>query len=178
MLPAEGDVELDLGPEEAAEELVARMLEYRRYKAAGQDLARRFEEERPHLYRSAPLPQRLRQVSIDAADPVYDPDLLGAALGDLLRIPPRLDTSHIRPTVSIERRLEVLRELLGSRTRVDFDQSFGTEDRLTQAVTIFALLELHKTGEATWNQRQAFGPIEIVAGESPGSAREREATPA
>jgi len=178
MLPADGDVELDLGPEEAAEELVARMLEYRRYKSAGQELARRFEAERPHLYRSAPLPLRLRQVSIDAADPVYDPDLLGAALGDLLRIPPRLDTSHIRPTVSIERRLEVLRDLLGSRARVDFDESFGAEDRLTQAVTIFALLELHKTGEATWNQRQTFGPIEIIAGEGGGTLRDREATPA
>jgi segregation and condensation protein A len=178
MLPDDGEAELDLGPEEAAEELVARMLEYRRYKAAGQELARRFEAERPHLYRSAPLPRRLRQVSIDAADPVYDPDLLGAALGDLLRIPPRLDTSHIRPTVSIERRLEVLRDLLGSRTRVDFDDSFGGEDRLTQAVTIFALLELHKTGEATWNQRETFGPIEIVAGDAGGTARDLEATPA
>jgi segregation and condensation protein A len=178
MLPDEDDAELDLGPEEAAEELLARMLEYRRYKAAGEDLAERFEAERPNLYRSAPLPRRLRQVSVEAARPVYDPDLLGAALGDLLRTPPRLDTSHIRPTVSIERRLEVLRDLLGSRTRLDFDDSFGTEDRLTQAVTIFALLELHKTGEATWNQRQALGPIEIVAGEAVGPARDRGSMPA
>jgi segregation and condensation protein A len=109
---------------------------------------------------------------------VYEADLLGVALGNLLRIPPRLDTSHIRPTVSIERRLEVLRDLLGSRARVDFDESFGAEDRLTQAVTIFALLELHKKGEATWNQRQTFGPIEILAGEDGGSVGLREASPA
>ena len=31
-------------------------------------------------------------------------------------------------------------------------------------MTIFALLEMHKKGEATWSQRQTFGPIEIVAG--------------
>ncbi len=164
MLPSEEEVELDLGPEEAAEELLARMLEYRRYKTAGAELAARFEVERPYLYRSAPLPQSLRRVSVEAARAVYDPDQLGAALGGLLRIPPRLDTSHIRPTVSLEWRLEVLRDLLGSRSRVDFDESFGAEDRLTQAVTIFALLEMHKKGEATWNQGQAFGPIEIVAG--------------
>jgi segregation and condensation protein A len=167
MLPSEEEVELDLGPEEAAEELLARMLEYRRYKTAGAELAARFESERPYLYRSAPLPQRLRRVSVEAARAVYDPDELGAALGGLLRVPPRLDTSHIRPTVSLERRLEVLRDLLGSRSRVDFDESFGGEDRLTQAVTIFALLELHKKGEATWNQGQAFGPIEIVPGGGP-----------
>jgi chromatin segregation and condensation protein Rec8/ScpA/Scc1 (kleisin family) len=30
-------------------------------------------------------------------------------------------------------------------------------------VTLFALLELHKRGEATWNQKGTFGPIEIEA---------------
>jgi segregation and condensation protein A len=109
MLPAEDEIELDLGPEEAAEELLARMLEYRRYKTAGADLAARLERERPYLYRSAPLPQRLRRVSVEAARAVYDPDSLGAALGGLLRTPPTLDTSHSRPTVSLERRLDVLR---------------------------------------------------------------------
>lgn len=164
MLPAAEEVEIDLGPEEAADELLARMLEYRRYKSAGADLSERFEAERPFLYRSAPLPARLRRVSVEAARPVYEPDQLGGALGGLLRVPPKLDTSHIRPTVSLERRLEVLREVLGRRRSVDFDEQFGGEDRLTQAVTIFALLEMHKKGEASWRQSQTFGPIEIVAG--------------
>jgi segregation and condensation protein A len=39
---------------------------------------------------------------------------------------------------------------------------FAREDRLTQAVTLFALLELHRRGEATWEQSEALGPIEIV----------------
>ena len=43
----------------------------------------------------------------------------------------------------------------------DFDQRFGGEDRLTQAVTLFALLELYRKGEAEWSQREAFGPIEV-----------------
>lgn len=163
MLPTEEEPELDLGPEEAADELLARMLEYRRYKSAAAELSERFEAERPYLYRSAPLPPELRRVSVDVARAVYDPARLGSALGDLLRIPPTLDTSHIRPTVSLERRLEILRDLLGSGRRVDFDEAFGGEDRLTQAVTIFALLEMHKEGEATWSQSENFGPIEILA---------------
>jgi chromatin segregation and condensation protein Rec8/ScpA/Scc1 (kleisin family) len=28
-------------------------------------------------------------------------------------------------------------------------------------VTLFALLEMHRHGEATWEQRQNFGPIRI-----------------
>ena len=173
MLPAAEEAELDLGPEEAADELLARMLEYRRYKDAGAALAQRYEAERGYLYRSAPLPLHLRRVSLEAARPAYEPDRLGAAMGDLLRTPPRLDTSHIRPTVSLERRLDVLRGLLSRATSVDFDDAFGSEDRLTQAVTIFALLEMHKKGEATWTQRGNFGPISITAGA--GAKREAAA---
>jgi segregation and condensation protein A len=32
---------------------------------------------------------------------------------------------------------------------------------MTEAVTLFALLELYKAGEADWEQPEAFGPIEI-----------------
>jgi segregation and condensation protein A len=90
--------------------------------------------------------------------------VLAAAVGDLLRTPPRPDTSHIRPTVSLERRLQVLRRLLSGRGELDFDEAFGSDDRLTQAVTLFALLEMHKRGEATWKQKETFGPIRIEAG--------------
>jgi segregation and condensation protein A len=161
LLPVE-DEQIELGPEEAAEELLARMLEYRRYRDAAEHLTALFAAERLHLYRSAPLPAPLRRVSLDAAKATYVPELLGEAIGGLLRIPPVPDTSHIRPTVSLERRLRVLRELLGTRRSFSFDEVFAREDRLTQAVTLFALLELHRRGEATWEQSEALGPIEIV----------------
>ena len=163
MLPTEEDPELDLGPEEAADELLARMLEYRRYKDAGAELAERFEQSRGYLFRVAPLPADLRRISVEAASRTYDPEALGTALGGLLRTPPAVDTSHIRPTVSLERRLEVVRDLLKASRRLDFDEAFGREDRLTQAVTIFALLEMHKRGEATWRQQDTFGPIEVLS---------------
>jgi segregation and condensation protein A len=161
LLPAAEEDEPELAPEEAADELLARMLEYRRYRDAAGYLAELFADGRRYLYRSAPLPPELRRVALDAARPSYDPEQLAAAVGDLLRTPPRPDTSHIRPTVSIERRLSALRDLLARRPAFDFDESFGAEDKLTQAVTLFALLELHKRGEATWSQQGTFGPIEI-----------------
>src|SRR5512133_665113 len=160
LLPGEEEIG-ELGPEEAVEELVARMLEYRRYRDASQMLRERFEAARGYLYRSAPLPPELRRVSVEAATATYDPEQLAAAIGDLLEVPPDPDTSHIRPTVSLERRLGVLRKLLEGRGSLDFEEAFGGEDRLTQAVTLFALLELHRKGEATWEQREAFGPIRI-----------------
>ena len=162
ILPGADEGLEEMGPEEAIEELIARLLEYRRYSAASTELVERFEAQRGYLYRSAPLPPELRRVAIDAATAVYDPEGLGAALGDLLTPPPEVDVGHIRPTVSLERRLEALRSALSSKGSVDFDEQFGGEDRLTQAVTLFALLELYRRGEATWKQSKPLGPIEIV----------------
>jgi segregation and condensation protein A len=155
--------EEELGPQEAADELLARMLEYRRYGEAAKMLHERLEREGGVMYRSAPLPAELRRAALDAATQVYEPERIGVALGDLLTLPPAPDTRHIRSTVSLQRRLGVVRDLLRSRERLDFDDSFGSEDRFTQAVTLFALLELHRRGEATWTQKETFGRIEVHA---------------
>jgi segregation and condensation protein A len=161
MLPSPEEDLDELAPEEAVEELIARMLEYRRYRDASVELAERFESQRGYLYRSAPLPRELRRVAVEAASAVYDPDVLGAALGDLLTEPPEVDLSHIRPTVSLERRLRAVRDALLRRKDFDFDEEFGGEDRLTQAVTVFAMLELYRKGEVTWEQGECFGPIQV-----------------
>lgn len=168
LLPGADEEMEELGPEEAVEELLARMLEYRRYSTAGAMLSERFEAERGFLPRVAALPPQLRRVALEAAPVVYDPERLGAALGDLLAVPPDPDTGHIRPTVSLERRLRALREALAGSESFDFDERFGGEDRLTQAVTIFAMLELYRKGEVTWRQRKPLGPIEVRSAEVQG----------
>jgi segregation and condensation protein A len=165
LLPAPEEDEVPIAPEQAADELLARMLEYRRYRGAADHLAELFADGRRYIYRSAPLPPELRRVSLEAARPAYAPTRLAEAIGELLRGPPAPDTSHIRPTVSLEKRLLVLRDLLRKGDDFDFDERFGDEDRLTQAVTLFALLEMHKRGEATWKQKGIFGPITVTAGD-------------
>jgi segregation and condensation protein A len=171
MLPAEDEEGLDLEPREAAEELLARMLEYHRYRAAAQHLHERLAAENGFRYRSAPLPPALRRVSIEAADAAYEPDKLAAAIGDLLRVPPPLDLRHVRrPAVSVEERLGHLRDLLSRRTRFSFDDAVKDADRLTEAVTLFALLELYRAGEVKWEQEVPFGPITVRASESDPAA--------
>ena len=166
MLPQEEGEELDLVPAEAADELLARMVEYHRYRGAAAHLRERLEAEHGHRYRSAPLPPELRRVALETAEPAYDPDQLAAAIGDLLRIPPPLDLRHLRrPAVSVEQRLRLLRDLLGSRRSFSFDDAVRGSDRLTEAVTLFALLELYKAGEARWEQAEPFGPITVKAAE-------------
>ncbi|HMJ96108.1 MAG TPA: segregation/condensation protein A [Thermoleophilaceae bacterium] len=164
MLPSDEEEGLDLEPVEAAEELLARMLEYHRYRQAAEHLRDRLEAEHGYRYRSAPLPPELRRISIEAAEAAYDPDRLAEALGGLLAVPPPLDLRHVRrPAVSVEQRLRHLRDLLSSRRRFSFDEAVEGADRLTEAVTLFALLELYKAGEAKWEQEIPFGPITVVS---------------
>ncbi len=87
MLPAEDEEGLDLEPGEAAEELLARMLEYHRYREAAEHLRERLAAEHGYRYRSAPLPPALRRVSIELAEPAYEPERLARAIGDLLHDP-------------------------------------------------------------------------------------------
>ena len=149
MLPREEEELLDLEPGEAAEELLARMLEARRYRRAAEHLADLLADEDGHRFRAAPLPPALRRVTYDDAGAVYEPAQLGAAIGVLLRLPPPVSLAHLTvPRVSVAERLAHLRLLL-RRGACSFDEAVRGADRVTVAVTLFALLELYKQGEAT-----------------------------
>ena len=169
MLPGEEIEQFDeLAPAEAAEELLERMLQYARFRGAGGWAAQAHAAGQGYLYRSAPLPPVLRLVSVEIAERAYDPDVLGQAVGSLLRTPPPLDLRHLAaPRVSMAERLAVLRRLL-ARGRFSFDDAVEGADRVTVAVTLFALLELYKNGEAAWEQTEPFGPITVSAGAGGG----------
>lgn len=148
---------------EAIDELLARMVEYARYRGVAAHLRRLLEAESGYRYRQAPLPPALRRVSLEAAVKAFEPRDLAAALGGLLRVPPTPSTAHLAaPTVPLEARLAHLRGLLARRGRFGFDEAVAGADRLTEAVTLFALLELYKAGEADWEQRDPFGPITVT----------------
>jgi segregation and condensation protein A len=175
MLPgADGEDDLgDLAPAEAAEELLQRLLASHRYRGAAAFLAARLQSESGHRFRSAPLPPGLRRARLDEAPAgVYDPAVLGRAIGGLLRTPKPLELGHMAdPQVSVGERLEALRSLL-RRGRFTFDDAVGRADRMTVAVTLFALLELYKSGEANWEQAEPFAPILVEAGAGRSAAAE------
>jgi segregation and condensation protein A len=166
LLPGEEQELIELEPGEAAEELLARMIEAHRYRAAAAHLAERLATELPVRYRVAALPARLRRASLDGHEGIWDPATLGSAIGGLLAKPPQLDLRHVVvPRVSVAERLAHLRELLRGAGSVNFDDAVAGADRMTVAVTLFALLELYKRGEATWQQAEPFGDIRIDARE-------------
>ena len=154
---------LDIEPEQAAEELLARMLDARRYRAAAGHLAELLAGEHGVRFRDAPPPPHLRRTILAPADGSQDAAVLGAAIGRLLMMPPSISVRHIAvPRVSVAARLEHLRRLLRGGG-FSFDEAVRGADRVTVAVTLFALLELYKRGEAGWVQQDSFGEIEVSA---------------
>jgi len=162
MLPGEEEpIELEAG--EAADELLLRLLDAHRYRGAAAHLRARLAAEAGHRYRSAPLPPSLRRASLDNAVSVYDPRTLAQAIGTMLILPKPVDVSHMTtPRVSVAERLAHLRALL-RRGTFRFDDAVARADRVTIAVTLFAVLELYKQGELSWTQDEPFGEITIEA---------------
>jgi segregation and condensation protein A len=166
LLPGEElDELIDLEPGEAIEELLARLLEARRYREAAGHLAQRLANAPKVRYREAPLPPQLRRADLeDAPVGIWNPDGLGRALGGLLAQPPRLDLRHVLVArVSVSERIAHLRRLLRAAAEVSFEEAVHGADRMTVAVTIFALLELYKRGELSWDQDEPFGEITVRA---------------
>jgi segregation and condensation protein A len=173
MLPGEEAEELDeLAPAEAADELLARMLAYARYRGAASHLRDVHDAGGAYLYRSAPPPAGLRRASLEGAEAVFEPSALGKAVGGLLRLPAAVDVSHMRgPNVTVAERLSVLRDLLRGSRRFSFEDAVRGADRMTVCVTLYALLELYKRGEADWDQPEPFGEVTVGASSVPGVSR-------
>ncbi len=172
MLSSEEEQLLDIEPEQAAEELLARMLDARRYRAASAHLGELLAAEHGVRFREASLPAHLRRTIVAPAEGSQSPELLGQAIGRLLHLPPAINLRHIAvPRVSVAERLEHLRGLL-RRGAFSFDEAVSGADRMTVAVTLFALLELYKRGEAGWEQQESFGEIAVrgLAQEQPTPA--------
>jgi segregation and condensation protein A len=167
LLPGEEQELIELDPADAAEELLARLLDAHRYRGAATHLADRLTAEAGYRFRSAPLPTFLRRASLEDARAVYAPARLASAIGELLRLPEPVDVGHMAlPKVSVAERLAHLRQLL-RRGSFTFAEAVARADRVTVAVTLFAVLELYKQGELTWSQEQPFAEIRIEPRRAP-----------
>ncbi len=164
MLAGEGEDDLlDMEPEEAAEELLARMLDAHRYRSAATHLRELLAREHGTRFHESPPPAHLRRTELLPEEGSQDPAVLGEAIGRLLAMPPTISLRHIgAQRVTVAERLAHLRGLL-RRGAFSFDEAVQGADRMTVAVTLFALLELYKRGEADWRQPESFGEVTIEA---------------
>ena len=155
--------ELDLAPEEAAEELAERLEQYRRIKEAALWLTERLDLGRDRFFRLGPAPLAPR---VERRLAPQDPALLANALRALAATPPHLSLSHMELRLPpVAKFLQRFRALLRRRTRFDFDAEVEGLARIEQAVAFLALLELARSGEVSVAQTRPFAPIRVQRGE-------------
>jgi len=161
LLENEVDDEIEeLDPDEAARQLLERLIRYGQFRNAARMLGGRWARHSGSLYRNAPVPSAMLLRPEPRA--LLAPGLLAGALTPLLRDPPVPDTSHLADlAVSLVRELRRLRRVLDDSGGFAFS-AVAPKGRIERAVTFFALLELHASGEARLRQARHFGEIEVT----------------
>jgi segregation and condensation protein A len=149
----------DDGPD-PREELVRRLLEYKRYKEAADRL-----DDRERLWRevftreSPPLPTQAASETALLEDVTLF-DLVDALQGVLARLPnPKL--LELTPEhLTVKARMAAILEALEGKESVTFVALFEAQGhKLMVIVTFLALLELIRTGLVRVYQGETFGPI-------------------
>jgi segregation and condensation protein A len=147
------------------EELRRRLLVYRRYRDAGQQLAARRAAGLALFRREPATASASAQAGASApSGPALPVALLVEALTDSTRLvpPPPPPAETIKRVVTLEERAAVIRRALsGAPTLVLQELLRDVRDRLVVTVTFLALLELVKAGELSVSQREPWGPIEV-----------------
>lgn len=148
------------------EQLIAQLLEYKKFKEAAQTL-RTFEAEHYGAF-SRGIPE---EVETTGNDPEVDLgsigifDLLSAFKRVLDRADTEEDGSHVVEVdaVKIDERIERILGILCDRSEVLFEELFaGDSRRIVIVVTFMAILELVKMQEIAFRQEKNFGPIHVV----------------
>jgi len=147
--------------EDPAEALLRQLREYKRFKAAAQQLKGREDAGlRTHL-RVAPPPRLEKR--LDLSDVTLD--ALIRAVKDVLARTETLEesVSLVQPRqITIEGQIKKLRQrLVGKRPFLFTDILSKKVTRVEIAITLLATLELIKRREVTAVQSALFGPIEI-----------------
>jgi segregation and condensation protein A len=161
--PQAAAIALDDEPDPEAE-LRARLIEYRRYRDAGQALAERMDAGR--LFRRDPdlAAGAGRAFARPPERPPLPPGALAAALDGLAVLIPDVTApvEFVARTVTLSDRAAMIRAALrGAESIVLQDLLGGVRDRVVVAVTFLAMLELSKRREVSLEQTEPWGPIVV-----------------
>ncbi|ETI70375.1 segregation/condensation protein A [Neobacillus vireti] len=164
---AEEDLEMSY-EDDPRDELVERLIEYRKYKEAAHDL-KSMEEERGLMYTKPPsdlsdFAKDLQPGKSELNVSLYD---MLAAFQKLLRrkkLKRPMATKIARHEISIETRMtEIMDDLKQLKGRKNFNDLFSFPAKGHKVVTFLAVLELIKRKEIDVFQQENFGDIYVEA---------------
>ncbi|MGP1908281.1 segregation/condensation protein A [Metabacillus sp. JX24] len=153
--------------EDPRDELMRRLIEYRKYKEAADDL-RHMEEERSKVFTKPPS-----DLSAYAAEPAGGSDPVNVTIYDMLgafqkmmrrkKLQKPLQTKIARQEIPIEKRMdEILDEFRRNPRRRKFTELFPSDQKDHLVVTFLAILELMKNNSIMIEQEENFSDIYIL----------------
>jgi segregation and condensation protein A len=155
----------EIDPREA---LIRRLLEYQKYKQAGEELASRGVAGRDVFGRGMPIPEVDSQCLAPLAEvPIYS--LVEAFQRVLDRSKVKLTHDIVADRLSLSDRIGQLADVLKARRRLSFDELFeGVSTKFDLVITFLALLEMTKLRMTRLFQSEPLGPlyVEIAAEEA------------
>ena len=157
LLPSQVPTSENEGPD-PAKELIAKLLEYQKYKEAGKFLEEKLEENKDNFYKSAPI--------FDNGEKVLNLqlfDLLSAVKRAFDRLDERKRVELLKvEEFPIEVKMEKVVDMLARRQWVLLDDIFGGETKKRGIITCFmAVLELIKIKKLLARQDEQDGQIRI-----------------
>lgn len=157
------DEEDDVDPRD---ELVRRLLEYKKYKEAAQDLAARERERATFFGRGAAYPflDEAEEEPVELSLSLFD--LLGAVRNVLQEMRAE-STHHVYTEVyTVEGQEGLILNRLAETSRLRFEELFtGMKIRMEVVVTFVAILDLLKSGRIRADQSKTYGEIWLEARE-------------
>ncbi len=156
----DSDEEFSINSEE---DLKEKIIEYEKYKQISKSLLE-LEEKRNEVYTK--IPENLKEFADIKRLPkgIFDlEDLYEAYLAYLKRkkLERPINTKITRKELSIDDRINYIRNILVNNTKVEFFDLFETFNRENIVVTFLSILEMAKKDEILISQEDNFSPIII-----------------
>lgn len=159
LLPVDETVEDEEDGPDPREELVRRLLEYKKFKEAARQLDSQ-ERMWREIYSRTPAPREELESDDQSLDNVGLFDLVDALQGILNRNPGRTLLEIIPDNLTVRDRMNAILEALEGQESVSFASLFEAScHRMVIIVTFLALLELIRLRTARVFQPENFGPI-------------------
>lgn len=162
LLPGAEPAAEETDAEVARDVLLERLLAYRRFKMAAECLTAVRDEQRGRLTRRPSRDARRILAPTEEVAATQQPEALSAAMARLVDARRGPDTTHVAVfRVGLNRQIAAIRRILRARGRLSFEEEFGSEEPMVQAVSLLALLGLIARGDVRVDQHHHFGDIVV-----------------
>lgn len=166
-------------PQETQEVLIARLIEYKKFKNVAAELAARYDAESKYFTRDAGLEESFDNLVPDFLSGVTLEKLRKLFLGvNERKVIDLMQAQHIAPKpLSVNEYAErIEQKLSGMKMRSFKDLTYDCGEKVELIAMFLAVLELYKRGKVELGQAETFGEIIIIvnnqwtAGDSQGTA--------